>query len=738
MKTTTARKTTDPREELHPGGPDVRRLKAEWNLANNQRDASYWTRLKVNYQARYNVRDNKSWDGRKWKSARNKKPFPWPGCSDVDVNLVDKYVREDVALLLQVWTQQRISVRATKPGRDAGWANQVTQLLRYQLYSEIEEAEDEMELLANLMVERGAAALGIWWERAEQLQRETLRLDQIEAVAEQARQQLARGQAQGQGQPDPALQLQALLPGLIMDPTREDEAVQLIAGALGEQVRLTPERMRQILRDLRKDGVATFPRAVVVRDRPCFRTLALNEDLILPPEISDLQKSRVAFLRERLSETDLQDRVRTMAWDQAWVDKVIETQRGVMRSELLGRRRSGLTGGNWGTGRDSERKLFEVITAYERLYDADGIPGIWVTTFHPGLKEDEAVAAHELLDYAHGQLPFVVFQLERRSRLIDDSRGYGERAFSLQGIIKRQWDSRLDRTDVATLPPMHHPIGEEPEAWGPGIKLPTDRADGYGYFEAPRYDPGSKEIEATVREFADEYFGRAREFNGVEAQTLKRELVRGWMRGCKRAGMQVLQLCQQYLPDEIYFRVVGGQQTKPLRTTREEIQGEFDLDLRFNVADLDPEYVKEKLGLIEQALQMDVDGRIDRGEALSAVFELIDPSYAERMIRPAEAATLDQIDDEQVTMLKLIAGIPVDVKGNEAFALRKDVLVKTIQASPVIQQILSRSEPARAQVERRLKQLDFNIQQRMVNPQVGRLLGTRPAGMEQGQVASGQ
>lgn len=719
------RPPADPRQERYPGGPDVTRLKAEWQMSVAHRDASYWTRLRVNYQARFNLRDNKSWDGRKWRSKRNKKPFPWPGCSDIDVNLIDKYVREDVALLMKVWKTQRIAVRPTKPGRDAGWANQVTGLLRWMLYSNIEESEAETELLANMVLERGSAALGIWWERTEQLQRDCIRLEQIEAAAQNAQQRMAQGE---QGE---ALQLQAQLPALVQDPTREDDAVTLIGAALGDNVAMKPARLRQVIRDLRDTGEAKFPRSVVVRDRPTIRALALNEDIILPPEVCDVQKTRVAFIRERLSETDLQERVRSMGWDQDWVDRVIETQRGKFRSEMLGRRRSGLSGGNWGTGRDNELKLFEIVTAYERLYDADGIPGIYLTTFHPGLKEEESVANHMLLEYAHGQMPFVVFSLERRSRLIDDSRGYGERAFSLQDSIKRQWDSRLDRTDVATLPPFFHPTGEEPEAWGPGVKLPTDMPDRYGYFESPRYDPGSKEMEITVREFADEYFGRARENNQVEAATLKGELVRTWLLGWWQSATQLLKLCQQYLPDEVFYTVVGGaEQARPLRATRDEIQGEFHLQLVFNSQDLDPEFVKEKLTLIERALQMDVDGRIDRGEALKSVFALIDPTYAETLIRPGEAASLAQIEDEQTTLLKLISGIPVDVKGNEAFALRKSALIKTIQMSPVIQQILQRSEPAREQVDRRLKQLDFNIEQRMVNPQVGRLLGTRPAGMD--------
>jgi hypothetical protein len=319
------------------------------------------------------------------------------------------------------------------------------------------------------------------------------------------------------------------------------------------------------------------------------------------------------------------------------------------------------------------------------------------------------------------------FALERRSRLIDDSRGYGERSLTWQQGIKRQWDARVDRADVATLPPSYHPPSEEPDAWGPGVKIPTSLPDQFGYFDAPPMDAGSKEVEETVRKFADEYFGRVvDEQNVVESRAMRQDLARGWLMGWKRVGTQILQLDQQYLPDETWVRVVGDAAGRGLRVTREEIQGPFNLMLRFNAADLDPEYVQEKVQLLTQALTFDVGGRLDRDEALLAILELVDPSYAERLMKSPEAATIEQIDDEQNVMVKLLMGIGVDVKGNEAFGLRRQVLEQTIRQSPTVQKLLQVNPDAAELVKRRVQQLDFNIQQKLVNPDIGRRLGSKP------------
>jgi hypothetical protein len=260
------------------------------------------------------------------------------------------------------------------------------------------------------------------------------------------------------------------------------------------------------------------------------------------------------------------------------------------------------------------------------------------------------------------------------------------------------------------------------------VQIPTLQPERFGYFEIPKYDQGSKEVEETVRSFADEYFGRERpDVNPTHARLLRADLSRKWMAGWKAACTQILQLDQQYLPEEFFFRVLGGEQGRGIRATKPEIQGPFNVVIRFNVLDLDPELVKQKLELLTLAMPMDVNGITDRNEALQVIYELIDPNYAERLLQPAESASLKEVEDEQTVLAKLLSGIAVDVRGNEAFKLRQDVLVKSLQNNSSAQRLMAEDKNVRDNVLRRLKQLDFNIQQKMVNPEIGRRLGTQPA-----------
>jgi hypothetical protein len=726
MKISAQRGERGERTERHDG-PRLETLAADFRACVDRRDGSYWERMRVNYETRFCLWNNQSWDGRKWPRRDGKKVFPWPGAADSRVMLVDHYIKVDAAMLMAAWTTQKILVKSTNPATGAKDAGKLTALLRWQIYDDMEEAEDEAELLANMYLERGAAAIGVFWQREEQLHRETVTLEQLMAAAEQVKPFVDE---------NPALALQAALPDLIMQPDREADVAAALRATLmqGEQGEgMTIERLRKIVRDLRTTGLAHFPRPTVVRDRPVMRAFTWNEDVFMPPECVDPQRARAIYVRESLTETDLQERRRSLGYDAEWIDKVIETQRGKVSFDPS--ERAATRARTWGRGEPDDENLFEVITAFRRLYDDDDVPGIYTTVFSPGLTREEKrrsrredlVASHSLLDYAHGQYPISPFALERRSRLLDDSRGYGERAHTLQQQIKRQWDARIDRADVATLPPSHYPPGEQPDAWGPGVQIPTLQADRFGYFEIPKYDPGSDNVEQTVRQFADEYFGRRLEgSDSVDAQALRQNLLRGWLRGWKRAFTQVLQLDQQYLPDEVFARVVGSNQGAGIRITRAEIQGQFNMSLQFNVRHLDTEYVKELIAAMQQVLTLDVSGRVDRDELVRAAMELLDPGFAERLLKPGQEATLEQIDDEKNVLAQILLGIPVDVKGNEAFGLRKQTLMQIVQASPSVQKILQANPQAQEMLRTRVEQLDFNIQQKQVNPEIGRRLGTQP------------
>jgi hypothetical protein len=571
------------------------------------------------------------------------------------------------------------------------------------------EARREMRLAANCYLERGSAVVGVFWWKQEQLGYSTIDREALQVLGMQAMQSprpVVEGLTNGQV---------AELPLLVGDPSQAEEVAQRLMKVLPVKT----GRARRMATDLRENGVAEYPAPYLVKNRPTILYLAPNEDIFLPNYATGLQEASEVFRRELLTETALRERVNTHKWKESWVEEVLKNQRGRLSGDISGPRRIrsargtnvlGTTGSNQAWGGDADR-LFEVVHFYGRRSDSDGVPGIYYTCFHPNMKDSYAWSG--LLNYDHGEYPFVLLERESRSRLPDDSRGYGEIASTWQNQVKVEWDSRIDRSSLATLPPSFHPPGLPPEEWGPGTQIATSRPEAYGFMAGPRYDMGSKEVEESVKQFAMRYFGRVIDAtNTVEAAAQQQELAENWMHGVAQIDTQTLKLMQQFMPDEFYYRVVGSNQGKGIKTSRQEIQGAFDISVGFTMSDLIPEQVSAKLGLMEKALQMDVTGRIDRNEALAVTFEMIDPNLGERLLRPAAEAAQAEVDDEDAAFAKIYAGIEQDVRPGQAYELRLQRLQQILQENRAAAKRYAEDPQFQENVTKRIKQLEFQRQQR--------------------------
>lgn len=718
--------------ELARATPKLSELSEDYAWCVDRRGGSILTRQKENHDARYNIWPGQSSDGRKWTPRNGQKEvLPFPGASDCRVGLVDTLVSEDVARLMVIWRRNRILCTPTETN-DTALANRLTHLLRWLFYSQMTEAAREAELGANWLLERGQLVLCAWWQRQLQMGYETLDMETLVNRAQMA-QQWADAGVQPPDMPVQTMFDAIAAPEAVLDPAREDEAVQLFLRYYDD---VKPAHAKRAVKDLRETGFARFPRPYAKRNRPVVGARAFHEEVFISPESQDFDDDcRSVHERELLSEAALRGRVRSHAWDPEWVDEVVEKQRGnVDRRFLNGAQRRWATA-TTGVSALQTEKLYEIIHSVRRVADDDGVEALEYTVWHKDMtkrstrrKREESFAYHGVLDYDHGDLPYTLVTRERRSRVIEDQRGYGEIAATWQALIKGELDQRTDASSLKTFPPYHYPNGQPPSAWGPGVGIETNRPGDYGFFDGPTYNQGSLEIQETVSAIAERRFGRplADGRNATGAAALQQNLADIWMAGWGRVGRQCLQLEQQFGPDTIYFRVIGTDKARPLVTTREEIQGQFDVAVSFNVQMLDPEYVKLFFEMTDKAMSWDVSGRVDRDEMVQIAFELWDPNLAERVMKPGEQAAEQEIADEQAVLTKLASGVPVDVKPGQAYQMRLQYLQQTVANSKKLQQQYAEDEDFRDLLDNHVKQLEHQIEQQGVNKDYGRL-GGRPS-----------
>ena len=223
----------------------------------------------------------------------------------------------------------------------------------------------------------------------------------------------------------------------------------------------------------------------------------------------------------------------------------------------------------------------------------------------------------------------------------------------------------------------------------------------------------------------DEFWGRPNPELSPQLWALQAQGIVNLTLACHAdAMMQVLQLCQQYLPDETLLQILGPGGL-PIARSREEIQGTFRIELTFDASELAPEYM-EKIGMLtKQIVPLDTEATILRDRLVDRLVTAMDPDLAEDVISPKEQAQRTEVKDEEEVFAKMKAGVePEMMQSGQNFALRLRWHMMQAQRNP--DSVKNMTPDAQQIYERRIKHLTFMVQQ-LQNAMIGKT-GVSPAG----------
>lgn len=685
--------------------------------------------------------DGQSEDYRKHEEDIGDEAKPFEGAPDFRVPVVDIITRERVALYVEALMNAEIQATPIGGIDEGEGATKMSRVLRWLRDNRMQrELRKEAELLANQIEgdDPGIGILKVWWKRELALELRDLSIDDVGQELLQVRgiqvPDLATASAQGFGGAVDDIG------DMIFNPTREDEAVGALLQAFPT---VQPKRLRKCLKELRKNGQTTLPVPYVKENRPCVAALRYMREIFFPSDLDDIQNARVVFEREWLTEAELRSRVHTHQWDENWVEQVIERGPGggAQDGYSLGAMNTWaqVTGVVVHPGVLEINKLYEIWHAYARAADDFGIPGVYWTVFSWKFQDDYGY--HELLDYPHGDYPFVDFRSEVILRGLENSRGTAARAGSLQADIKLQRDSRGAHTMLATVPPVRvaQRRGGLEQVLGPMVEVPVRQPDDVTWMTPPPFPNASIEMEKAAWNDLNSYFGRIVPGMPADlAQAILQNDTNRWLDGWKQAWAQIMQLWQEY-GDPVTGQLVAG--GAPMQFSPEEIRGRFTTTLAFSVRDLNIDFVIARNQAIAAVLQQDVGGIVDRTMIVKAGLRAIDPNLAQGAIRDAGVVTNQEIEDEQGCVNKMANGIepPLRQTGINA-QLRLDTLQKTVLGSPTLARRFQQpqtpdDELFQKLIQNRIKNLQFLVQQYQVNPMVGHQ-GTQ-ALMASGQMGAG-
>jgi hypothetical protein len=610
--------------------------------------------------------------------------FPWNGASDQEVRLADELIGCRVSMVMNAVRRAHIVATPTE-SNDVERASVISNFLRWLINSKMPEFYSEVELGLNNLFEKGMMVHYAWYEQQELKQQQTIKLEEIAQV----------------------------LPAIaeaIQDGSMDEE----LSETLKEQFGVSKAKGRAMLRELRKDGETTVPVTRQVVSRPKIRALAPDEDVFWPNYTIDPQSAPYVFHQVNMTPEQIRAKINSEDWDKDFVEQVVDLANNAQTNDNL-----------YNAREESEfmradDQYVKIVYCYQRLLDEDDVPGIFCTVMHPALSD--VYAKHQLLDYSHGQYPFIVTTLEKTSKRLYSSRSYPELIESLQQVLKVETDSAIDAQSLTTLPPIEYPMGRLPARFGPGVKIPYRTPGEVRFADTPRGSTVNVELRRYIKEQADRYFGRnAPGVDPIEAQMKQQEIIDKVFQHLKHVLDQVFSLYQQYGPDEEYFRVTGVQDMK--KFSKGEAGERFDFYLQFDAALQDPAQMLERVKAIaELGGMLDKNGVLDTEQLLTIAVGQILPGAADSIMIPKETASQKAVEEERQTITEIYAGVPPNVRPNDSHEMKLQIFQQWL-AQPDIAQKVQQDPALQERISQYLKQRQFAVTQRQ-NAEIGRLGAT--------------
>lgn len=713
------------------------------------------------WQDRCDLAEDSSWcvwggqsdDGKKHSKDDDEPAFPWENASDTRIRLCEEKVREADKVCNAGFRRGRWDV-VGRETTDAAWGRKMTLVLKWLVFTKMRPMFNRERMLAIDWRNRYGLSISLteWDTRAElvmqdmdlmalaemfglgpvlqPLQEAGINVQEFLAIMEQ-------GGAGNELEVKAYHELRNAL-DLVMSPAREKEFTDVLRSIFPT---CKTSALKRAIRELRETGQTRLPSPSITINRPVRRALMVGDDVFFPAGTRALDEARWIAVREWLSISDLESRSShpdpDLRWNQEFIDELKEHKGISSTAELIGRRKKTFrwaeTSKTIESGVDDVAELYEVVTFYYRSTDEYGIQSLYKTITAPAIykqsdtsKPDDAATYgwHGLLPYQHGRMPFTEHVFFRESKRLIDQVGIPYLIYTYQNEMKEMRDMRIDAASISILPTVRRHVRDsgKPLLLGPGKPI-YEAVRGSTEFMNP---PNSRvdlavSAEAAIRDSAARITGSIEPNMPPPLISLHQEdLVTQYLDEEIDVLTQIFQLAQQYLDEAVVTRVTGAM-PQPFTVNREEIQGQFDLDISFDPQEIDGNYALRKLDMITKIVrELDQNAVVDRNRLIELSLNIVDPHYADALVTDPNAAANREVSEEQINLALILTGQEPPMRdGGENAQLRLQVL-QAAQQNPSIMQALQQDQIKGMIYENRLKHLSFMLEQQK-NAQIGRV-----------------
>lgn len=724
------------------GDPEIKRLHAEFQRAGGLSSIS--VRRDRADRIRYCRWLGRSTDYRKHRKYLKKDPVPWENAWDSRIPTADDLITDLGDVLTNAFKRAQLKARPTDLG-DLARAEAVTKVVNKYVERQRASLADEAEYMWQFGLHYGAAVWQVGWDRALSMREVEVDLDRMVRALHRL---LLKSPAAAQAQP---VQQAMTFLSAVQDPASEALVVALVvekSAELAEQLferarmeygaewlknyRISEGKARKIVRELRETGRAKIPAPYMAKDEPCVTARQVGYDLVLPPETTELQRAPWITVREWLPPAEVKEAMASSGWDETWCDLVLKTA-GMVTVWAQEIAQADMADDDESTSylSSAERTdsgLVEVLTTYRRCVSKEGVPQVWCTVWsaHATATPDgkEIVGAHYALDLPRAHYPFVGYRWRKTRRAFQEAIGIAEMVGSDQEAMKSTVDKLLDRSEVELNPPwrVRNRMALRYLA-GPGGQVAQNRSGDVEPMEPPKGSPAlGFELIRHIEMRLSRRFGVPHpEIPPAHTTTKMQALVDRYLTSCAEMFRMYFSFIQQNASAEELQRIAEGAR---FPTDPDQIAGEYDFSLWFDVRDLDTDLVYKKLeALMKFAVASDQAGVMDMAVVTGIFVDAIAPEIRSTAVRDVEGgqqAVFKEVRNELTAILAGNEPMLSDASNDPAGPMKLQFAQQVMQTNPKLAQA-AQSEPL---TQERLKKYLQNLEQAAVqqeNKKNGRL-----------------
>lgn len=638
----------------------MKRIGTEMPLTDEERarllaELQYWKNDSVNFMSDREKEEQAflcKWKGQNPAGVRKdtdeEAAFPFEGASDQRVRWGDEAFQEYLSMIMVALDTGKIEItcsgtddteaRATAIQNVIGW---VRSKLGAKWYRQI------MALLRYMLVDTPAvAAMDVGWR-----EKRTMGVERFTTESLRDEYTIWRVNSGAIAETDAAREFAAAVAGEWDDATMEN-VVRFISDVKGVRAK----DVDAVLEALDEDGECECLALADKWEGPEIAALRYGDDFIIPENTEDFDYADPLIRQQWLTESQLREIAASGDWDMDWVEETLKHKGEGFYQE-------------WRSKYDNDdfKNSVNICWFYTAETDDDGVTTRYVTVL--SLAAGSAFG-RRVLKSRRGRWETIFFQREVLAGNCLASRGLAHICAPAQGLGKSLSDSANNNAIIGSVPPVKakgarvRNVVIEPLAL-----IEMGASDDVNFMQPPAYPAAARE---RIKELKDDLLAFLGLSNGQTDTSVRQRSFSAWMMSqFEELYKRLVEAVQDYASDEALLSVTGYGDTKGLR--REDIEGDFQIALKFNPANMNHKDLIDRATAIGQIIApMDSKNEIDRGPVVKNVFRQLFPELANTAFKSAAAMQADDIKEEEQNFVKIKAGImpTMDTEGKWNYEAR--------------------------------------------------------------------